>query len=193
MPERLLDLVGQEAVHRFFFGVGHLVGDESLDERAIAFGIHRRIEPHIAGVEGGERLDDIDRESGELRELLGVRLAAQLLAQGLGRFDDAREVGRAVQRNPHRAALAGQRGENRLADPPHGVGDELHALVGVELPGGGEQPDVALADQVDEGQAAVLILFRHGNDEAQVALHQLLERVVVAGADFLASSISSCP
>src|ERR1041384_5831823 len=38
-----------------------------------------------------------------------------------------------------------------LSNPPHGVRDELDALIGVELAGGGEQPDVPLADEIDEG------------------------------------------
>src|SRR5215211_4185224 len=29
--EGLFDLIGEEAVHRLFLGVGHLVGDEALD------------------------------------------------------------------------------------------------------------------------------------------------------------------
>src|SRR5687767_12382956 len=32
--ERLLDLIGEEAVHGLFLGVRHLVGHEALDERA---------------------------------------------------------------------------------------------------------------------------------------------------------------
>ena len=65
--ERLLDLVVEEAVHRLFFRVGHLVGDEALDERAVALGVHGRVEAHVAGIEGGERLHDVDREAGEVR------------------------------------------------------------------------------------------------------------------------------
>ena len=33
------------------------------------------------------------------------------------------------------------------------------------------------------GQAAVLVFLRDGDDEAQVALDELLERILVAGAD----------
>ena len=59
--ERLLDLVGEEAVHRLPLRCrGMLVGDEALDERAVAFGIERRVEPHVARVERGERLHDVD-------------------------------------------------------------------------------------------------------------------------------------
>ena len=130
-----------------------------------------------------ERPVSCDSSSG-----LGSRL--QLLAQDLARLDDAREIGGAVERHANRAALARERGQDRLTDPPHGVRDELHALVGIELPGGGEQADVALADQVDERQAAVLVLLGDGDDEAQVALDELLQRVLVAGADLLARARS---
>ncbi len=78
--------------------------------------------------------------------------------------------------------VAGERRQNGLADPPDGVGDELDALVRIELPRGGEQADIALADQVGEGQPAVLVLLGHRDDEAQVAFHQLLHRLVIAGA-----------
>src|SRR5688500_2785316 len=114
--ERLLDLVGEEAVHRLLLGVGHLVGDEALDQRAVALGVHRRVAAHVAGVERGQRLHDVDRQAGELRELLGRRLAAQLLAQDLGGLDDARQVGRAVERDAHGAPLPRERREDGLAD-----------------------------------------------------------------------------
>ena len=185
MRERLLDLVGEEAVHRFLFRVRHLVGDEALDERAIAFRIHRGVEAHVARVERGQRLHDVHRETGELRQLFGARLAIELLAQDLARLDDAREVGRAVERHAHRAALARERGEDRLANPPHGVRDELDALIGIELSRSGEQADVALTDEIDERQSAVLVLLGDGDDEAQVALDELLQRVLIAGANLL--------
>src|SRR5215208_1018678 len=181
--ERLLDLVGEEAVHRLLLGVGHLVGDEALDQRAIALRVHRRVEPHVAGVQRGERLDDVDRQPGELRQLLGARLPAKLLPQDLRRLDDAREVRGPVERHANRPTLARERREDRLTDPPHRVRDELDALVGVELPRRGEQADVPLADQVDQREAAVLVLLRHRDHEAEVPLHELLERVGITRAD----------
>ena len=85
-------------------------------------------------------------------------------------------------------------GENRLADPPHGVRDELHALIGIELPRSGEQADVAFADEIDEGHAAVLIFLCDGDDEAEVALDELLERVLIAGADLRREiDLLACP
>src|SRR5215208_6187159 len=181
--ERLLDLVGEEAVHRLLLGVGHLVGDEALDQRAIALRVQRRVEPHVAGVQRGERLDDVDRQPGELRQLLRARLAAELLPQDLGRLYDAREVRGPVERHANRPTLARERRQDRLPDPPHRVRDELDTLVGVELTRSGEQPDVPLADQVDQREAAVLVLLRHRDHEAEVPLHELLERVGITRAN----------
>src|SRR5215210_4595631 len=93
------DLVVEEAIHCLLLGVRHLVGDEALDERAVAFGIHRSIQADVAGVERGERLHDIDRQACELRELLGSRLAAHLLSENLRRLDDTRQIRGPVQRN----------------------------------------------------------------------------------------------
>ena len=70
--------------------------------------LFRSVESHVAGVERGEGLDDIDGEAGEHGQLFGARLAVQLLAQDLARLDDAREVGGAVERNANGAALARQ-------------------------------------------------------------------------------------
>src|SRR6185295_17207099 len=80
-------------------------------------------------------------------------------------------------------ALARERRKNRLADPPHRVRNELHALIRIELPGRGQQTNVALADEIGERQAAILVFFRDGDHEPQVALDQLLHRFLVAGAD----------
>ena len=55
------------------------------------------------------------------------------------------------------------------------------------------RPTLPFADEIDERQAAVLVFLGDGDDEAQVALHELLERVLVAGADLPARSISSVP
>jgi len=86
------------------------------------------------------------------------------------------------ERNANGAALTGERGENRLADPPHGV--EMNFTPWSDrTSGSGEQPDVSLADEIDEGHAAVLVLFGNGDHEAQVALNELLQCVCIARAN----------
>src|SRR5687768_1886838 len=181
--KRRLDLIVEEAVHCFLLGVRHLVGDEPLDQRPIAFRIHRRVEPHVAGVERGERLNDVHRQPGELGQLFGSRLAPHLLAEDLRRLDDARQIRGPVERNAHRPTLPRERGKDRLADPPYGVRNELDSLIRIELPGSREQTDVAFTDKVDERHAAVLVFLGHGDHEAEIPLHELLERVGITRAN----------
>src|SRR5882762_9422221 len=181
--ERLLDLVGQEAIHRLIFRVRQVLGDEALDERAITVGIERGIEPHVAGVERGERLHDLERQLRRVGDLFRRRLSTQRLPEILGSAHDAGQIRGPVQRHAHRPALPRERREDSLADPPHGVRDELDALVGIELTRRREQADVALADEIGERQPAVLILLGDRNHEAQVALDELLHRLLITRAD----------
>src|SRR6185437_13795729 len=181
--ERRFDLVVEEAVHCLFLGVRHLVRDEALDERAIAFRIYWCIEPHVARIERGERLHYIDGQTGDLRQLVRRGLATQLLTQNLGRLDDAREIGGAIERNANGATLTRERRQDCLTNPPDCIGDELHSLIRIELARSGEQTNIALTDQIDERKATVLVFLCDGDDEAQIALYQLLECVRITRAD----------
>nr|GEY37290.1 hypothetical protein [Tanacetum cinerariifolium] len=60
----------------------------------------------------------------------------------------------------HDAALLGQSLQDALANPPHGVRDELEALRLIEALGRFNQPQVALVDEVAQGQALVLVLIQ---------------------------------
>jgi len=90
---------------------------------------------------------------------------------------------RAGKRDAHDAALLGQRLQDGLPDPPHGVGDELDPLGLVELPRRADEADVSLVDEVGQRHALVLVLLGHRHHEAQVAAHQRFQRVAVAFAD----------
>ncbi len=111
-----------------------------------------------------------------------MQLAAQLR---LGLADAVEQIGLFLGQ-PERPALVRQGVDDRLAHPPDGVGDELDALVGVEALGRLDQPDVALVDQVEEGQAAAAVALGVGDHEAQVGLDELLERRLVTLADLAA-------
>src|SRR5690606_11881303 len=106
--------------------------------------------------------------------------ASQLLLQTLPLAKDAREIARTIQRHTHRAPLIRERRQDRLTDPPHGVRDELHALLRIELPCSRDEPDVAFLDQVDQRDAAVLILLGDADDEAEVRPDELLHGLLIA-------------
>ena len=122
---------------------------------------------------------------GDLGDLLGGGLAAQLgdeLALGAA---DLVELLDDVDRDADRARLVGQRAGDRLADPPGRVGRELEALAVVELLGRADEPERALLDEVEEGQALVAVVLRDRDDQAEVRLDHLLLRVEVAALDAL--------
>jgi len=181
--ERLAHFLGKEPVHGARLHVAVPSRHEPVDQGAVAARVEGGVEADIAGVQRHQRLHHLERELHLLRHLLGGRFAHQLLPEQLGGADDPGEVGGPVERHPHGAALLGDRGKDGLPDPPDGVGDELHADIGIEFPRGGEQADVPLADEVGQRHPPVLVFLGDGDDEPEVALHQLLHRLLVAGAD----------
>src|SRR5262249_44083373 len=66
---------------------------------------------------------------------------------------------------------------DRLPDPPRRIGRELVAAAVLELVYRLHQADVALLDQVEELQAAVGVLLRDRDHEAEVGFHHLLLRL----------------
>ena len=73
----------------------------------------------------------------------------------------------------------------RLANPPHGVGDEFKAPGFVKALGGFDKAEVALVDEVAQAKALVLVLLGHRHHEAQVGFGQFFQRLLVAVADAL--------
>ena len=68
---------------------------------------------------------------------------------------------------------------DRGADPPHRVGREAEALVGVEALDRLHQADVALGDDLADRQAVAAIAHGDARDETQMRRHELLGRVLV--------------
>ena len=122
---------------------------------------------------------------GDLGDLLGGGLAAELgdeLALGAA---DLVELLDDVDRDADRARLVGERAGDRLADPPRRVGRELEALAVVELLRRANEAERALLDQVQERQALVAVVLGDRDDEPQVGLDHLLLGVEVAALDAL--------
>jgi hypothetical protein len=82
-----------------------------------------------------------------------------------------------------RAARVGDAAGDGLTYPPGGVGGELEALAPVELLDGVHQAQVALLDEVEEGQPGGLVLLGDGDDQAQVRLDERALGVHALGVD----------
>src|SRR6266571_4850643 len=116
----------------------------------------------------------LERHAELLGQLLGRRLAADLVQHLTRRADDFVDRLDHVHRDADGARLVGDRAGDRLADPPRGVGRELVAAPVFELVHRLHQADVAFLDQVEELQAAVGVFLGDRDDEAQVGLDHFL-------------------
>ncbi len=108
------------------------------------------------------------------RDLLGGRLAPELLDELPGGADELVDRLDHVHRDADGAGLVGDGAGDRLADPPGGVGRELVAAPVLELVDRLHEADVPLLDQVEELEAAVRVLLGDGDDEPEVGLDHLL-------------------
>ena len=134
----------------------------------------------IGRLEGDRLLGDlqdladlVERQLHLLGDLFRRRLAAVLLDEVARGADELVDRLDHVDRDADRARLVGDRAGDRLADPPRRVRRELVAALVLELVDGLHQADVALLDQVEELQAAVRVLLRDRDDEAEVRLDEL--------------------
>ena len=169
---------------RSYGRLGPLVGDE-LAELGLLLVADRLLERHRRLRRALDRVDLLGLDAGDLGDLLGGRLAAQLGDELALRAADLVQLLDDVDRDADRARLVGERAGDRLADPPGRVGRELEALAVVELLRRAHQPERALLDQVEEGQALVAVVLGDRDDEPQVRLDHLLLGVEVAALDAL--------
>jgi hypothetical protein len=77
-----------------------------------------------------------------------------------------------VNWEPDGAAGVGNAAGDGLADPPCGVRRELEALAPIELLDGVHQPEVALLDEIEQGQTRRLVLLCDRHHQTEVGLHE---------------------
>src|SRR4051812_19671160 len=116
------------------------------------------------------------RDVHPLGDLFGGRLATELLDQRAGGANQLVDRLDHVDRDADRARLVGDRAGDRLADPPRRIGRELVAAAVLELVDRLHQADVAFLNQIEELQAAIRVLLRDRDDEAEVGFNELLLR-----------------
>ena len=175
-------LLGEDLRGALVRGLGALVGDELAELRLLL--VADRLLERDRRLGGAlDRVDLLRIDAGDVGDLLGGGLAAELgdeLALGAA---DLVELLDDVDRDADGARLVGERAGDRLADPPRRVGRELEALAVVELLRRANETERPLLDQVQERQALVAVVLRDGDDEPQVGLDHLLLGVEVAALD----------
>src|SRR5215213_11200087 len=125
-------------------------------------------------VQRAQRANCLDSEAGGTGKLLGGGHAAQPVFQERSGAAEPAQVCGSVQWNPNRPPVTGDGRLNCLANPPDGIGDEFDPTVRIELPGRGHEPEVSLADQVNQGNSPVLKLLGHRHDKTHVVTGQTL-------------------
>ena len=118
-------------------------------------------------------------------DLLGRRLAAELLHELALHVHDLVQLLHHVHRDADGARLVGDRARHGLADPPGRVGRELVAAPVVELLDGADQAERTLLDEVQERQAAAEVALGDRDDQPQVGLDHVLLGGHVAALDAL--------
>lgn len=133
-------------------------------------------------VELEEALHLTDRLVEQGRDVLGRRLAIQLLGEAAGRAQIMIDRLDDMHGETDRARMIHDRALYRLANPPGGIGRETEAALRIELSDRMNEAEIAFLDEVQQRQAAFEVLAGNPDDEAQVALDHALPRTAVAVA-----------
>lgn len=165
-------------------GGGTFVVEHFAEREGVAFAVDRGLGGSLEGPDGVP--DHADFFGGHLHGVgqfidtgLAMEFGFQFAGGAFAQRDEFDHVGGDVD------GLDGvdEGAFDGLLDPPGGVGAEARALGGVETFDGFEQAEVALFDEVDQGQAAVAVVLGDGNDEAQIGARHAIAGFRTAMAD----------
>src|SRR5262245_19057370 len=172
------DIARQHGIHE---RDGALVLEE-VAEVAVLLLAHRRVEGDRLPRDAQRAAPLVARHAHLRADLLGCRLAPQIL------HEHARDPQQLVERlhhvhgNADGPRLIGDGARDRLADPPGGIRRELVTALVLEFLDRAHEADVSLLDQVQELQPAMQIALGDRHHQAQVGLDQLLLGGVGTGA-----------
>ena len=104
-------------------------------------------------------------------DLLRAGLVIELLGEFAGRAQVDIQFLDHVDRQPNGAGLVHDAALDGLANPPGGVGGKAKTPLGVEFFHGADQAQVALFNQIQQGQAAIDVPAGNFHHQAQVTLN----------------------
>src|SRR5574343_1891692 len=88
-----------------------------------------------------------------------------------------------MHRQPNGPRLVHDAAFDVLAYPPGRVGREAETTLRIELLQRMDQAEIALLDQVEQGNAAVQVMLGNIHDQPQIVLDHALTGCEIAGAD----------
>ena len=181
--ERALDVGPDARVHHRVVGPGARGVLDHVEQAPVVVVAERGVDRQVPRLVPERVLDLVGRQVELGRELLDVGRPPVRLGQPRRRLAHLRDRPDPVQGQPDHPGLLGQRLQDGLPDPPHGVADELEPARLVEPLGRLDQPVVPLVDQVGEPQPLVLVLLGDRHHEPEVAPDHLVHCRLVAGLD----------
>src|SRR5690606_3015514 len=178
----------QQALDRDLVHRAHeqlVVGTDAVGDRRAALGhliavavLKAALQRHDVGHGAGVLEDVLVRQPALLGQLVDGRLAALALAEALRLAAQLVDLVNDVLGHADDRLVADDVAQDALTDPPGGVGAQAVALARIELVNRRHQADVALADQVREGNPHVPVLLGDVEHEAQVGLDQTAPAVL---------------
>src|SRR6266550_2574119 len=181
-PENAIDELAHEMEVSHVFDLGPIYAGEALTERAslAVRTINRRIERDLGCRHllcGANCIGSLFEQAANF--VVG-RIALEDLRENCLCASELDQLRILIERNSNASCLLSQRLEDRLANPPYGVGDELDALVRIELSDCFEETFVPDCDELAKVEPMPLILFDVRDYETKVSGDQPLSCFLVA-------------
>src|SRR5438876_300598 len=184
--EILLEDPVDELAHQLAVGVlvelaAFLSREALAARRGVLFAaVDGRVERRLRGRHAARGAHVLDAVLQRVRDFVVGGFPAKLLRQVRLGAAHPDELGILIERNADAARLLRQRLQHRLAYPPHRIGDEFDALIGIELLDRLEQSFIADRNELGEIETVTLIFFYVGDDEPEIGCDETLSGFFIA-------------
>src|SRR5579862_9616876 len=182
-PELLPDLFAQERQMRGDFRRGDPGVGDQIAERPLPIVPDWSVQGPDARAHLEQVAGSVGRKPAPIREFVGPGPPAQRLGEVPRLAAQMMEFAHQVGRQPDESSGIRQSPEHPLKDPPRRVRGKLVSPAGIEFFSGPQEPQVAVLDEIDEREAAMLEALRDGHHEPQICTDEESDAAIVLGGD----------
>ena len=129
--------------------------------------------------------DHVNRHAQFFGNAFGGRVFDAGIAQVFQEGCDAVELFHPIGRQAYHARFLRNAVEDRLPNPPVGIGNEFKTPGFIKAFGGLNKSHIASTDQIFEAQSTALIFCGNFDHEAKICGHELVASVFIPGLDSL--------
>ncbi|MNZ62097.1 hypothetical protein D3C78_802110 [compost metagenome] len=169
-----VDALPQILILQQFAGIGRMIVGQGIQQGLVGVRTEGDVHRGHPLVQAQHALDLGNRLFQQRGDFIGGGFVIELLRQLTGGTQIDVEFLDHMNRQTDGARLVHDRPFDGLANPPGGVGGEAETALGIELLDRADQAEVALLDQVEQGQAAIDVTPRDLHHQTQVALDHAL-------------------